>query len=222
MFTKKSSREWLRVAASLVVFLSGTMLPGGALPARDLVPSVSAYRTPQAVPFSVGSDEWTGIDDISVFVPSHAKLDSFTAKQYAGGKVLVEWHTGLEVDNLGFNVYREVNGKRVRVTPQILAGSALMAGERTNLKSGYSYAWADSPNARDAQYWLEAIDLNGESTLFGPVSAGRVETRDGLPLERGCALLLSGVGKSTAPSNLTAPLPRAAGAPQITPAQPAA
>ena len=27
MFTKKSSREWLRVAASLVVFLSGTMLP---------------------------------------------------------------------------------------------------------------------------------------------------------------------------------------------------
>ena len=27
MFTKKSSREWLGVAASLVVFLSGTMLP---------------------------------------------------------------------------------------------------------------------------------------------------------------------------------------------------
>ena len=27
MFTKKPSREWLCVAASLVVFLSGTMLP---------------------------------------------------------------------------------------------------------------------------------------------------------------------------------------------------
>ena len=27
MFTRKLSREWLRVAASLVVFLSGTMLP---------------------------------------------------------------------------------------------------------------------------------------------------------------------------------------------------
>ena len=29
MFTKKPSREWLRVASSLVVLLSGTMLPDG-------------------------------------------------------------------------------------------------------------------------------------------------------------------------------------------------
>jgi Peptidase family C25 len=222
MFTKKPSREWLRVASLLVVLLLELMLPAGDTLTGALAPSVNADITPQAVPFRAGSNEWTGIDDISVFVPSDAKVDSFTAKQYAGGKVLVEWHTGLEVNNLGFNVYREVNGKRVLVTPQILAGSALTAGERTNLKSGYSYAWADSPNARDAQYWLEAINLNGESTLFGPVSAGRAETPDGLPPERGRALLLSGVGNSTAPSNLTAPLARAAGAPQITAAQLAA
>lgn len=165
---------------------------------------------------AVGNDEWVGIDDLLVFVPSEAKLDSFTANKYAGGKILVEWHTGLEVDNLGFNVYREAKGKRVRVTPQIIAGSALMAGERTNLKAGYSYAWPDEPHAKNAQYWVEAIDLNGQSTMFGPVGAGRAETRDGLPSERGRALLLSGVGKNNRPSNPTALIARAAGAPQIT------
>ena len=195
MFTRRSSREWVRVAVLLVVFLSGPLLPpGGALTPRAAVAP-------------------------HIFVPSDAKLDSFTANRYAGGKVLVEWRTGLEIDNLGFNVYREENGTRVRVNSQILAGSALMAGERTNLKAGYSYAWPDDPPvAKDAQYWLEAIDLNGQGTVFGPVSAGRAESRDGLPLERGSALLLSGVGKSNRPPDPTAPITRAM-APQITAAQ---
>ncbi len=214
---------------------SYTNIPAGFVADASSGPSLATLVTPVSVVLpaatdnqpnvqlrimttnAVGSDEWVGIDDISVFVPSDAKLDSFTANQYAGGKVLVEWHTGLEVDNLGFNVYREASGKRVRVNPQMLAGSALMAGERTNLKSGYSYAWPDDPPAaKDAQYWLEAIDLNGEGTMFGPVSAERAETHDGLPPERGRAVLLSGFGKSNRPSNPTAPIARAAGAPQIT------
>ena len=32
--------------------------------------------------------------------------------------MLLEWQTGLEVDNLGFNLYREVAGKRTLITPQ--------------------------------------------------------------------------------------------------------
>ncbi|PON17367.1 hypothetical protein C2W62_13590 [Candidatus Entotheonella serta] len=53
--------------------------------------------------------------------------------------VRIEWTTGLEVDNLGFQVYREVGRQRVQVTPSLIAGSALLAGSGTILPAGHSY-----------------------------------------------------------------------------------
>jgi hypothetical protein len=88
--------------------------------------------------------------------------------------VSVRWRTGFETDNLGFNVYREENGKRLRVNSQLIAGSALMVGAGTSLGAGKSYAWFDSALAsRSAQYLIEAVDLNGESTWYGPVSSNQ-------------------------------------------------
>src|SRR6266852_148157 len=46
----------------------------------------------------------------------------------ANGGVLIEWRTGLEIDNLGFNVYREQRGRREQLNPEIIAGSALISG----------------------------------------------------------------------------------------------
>ena len=86
--------------------------------------------------------------------------------------VSVRWRTGFETDNLGFNIYRDENGKRLRVNSQLIAGSALMVGAGTSLGAGKSYAWFDSgPASRSAQYLIEAVDLNGESTWYGPVSS---------------------------------------------------
>ena len=211
-----------------------TNIPAGFVADASSGPSLATLVTPVAVALpaatdnqplvqlriittnAVGNDEWIGIDNIQVYVPSEAKLDRFTANEYPGGRVLVEWHTGLEVDNLGFNVYRETNGKRVRVNPQILAGSALRAGERTDLKAGYSYAWPDNPpSGNAARYWLESIDLNGQSTIFGPVSAERAPSSDRLPPERGRALLLSSLGKPGGLSSPGSPLPRFVDPPQI-------
>ncbi|HYV03407.1 MAG TPA: C25 family cysteine peptidase, partial [Blastocatellia bacterium] len=78
------------------------------------------------------------------------------------------------MDNLGYNVYREVNGRRTRITPQIIGGSALITGPRVALTAGNSYAWADEmiPGAR---YWLEDIDLEGKSTLTGPITLSSVK-----------------------------------------------
>ncbi|HSO73731.1 MAG TPA: hypothetical protein VLU47_02755, partial [Blastocatellia bacterium] len=162
-----------------------------------------------------GSDEWIGIDDILIFVPSVAKFDSFTAAHHEGGKVLLKWRTGFEVDNLGFNVLREQSGSRVRINSEMIAGSALMVGEGTMLRSGYSYSWADElPNGIDARYWLEAIDLNGRSSIFGPVSAIASEVRSGLPPEGGQSLSLSSVGRKAARTSLSRPVPRSAAPPQ--------
>ncbi len=85
--------------------------------------------------------------------------------------VLLQWQTGYEVDNLGFHIYRDQHGDLIRLTPSPIAGSALMVGAGTTLTAGHSYTWWDTPpRAATAQYWLEDIDLNGESTWHGPVA----------------------------------------------------
>lgn len=103
--------------------------------------------------------------------PTAVELASFNATQIDKG-VWLEWQTGYEVDNLGFNIYREVAGKRTRITRQLVAGSALLAGAKTALTAGASYGWLDDQvdNNAFAQYWLEDVDLNGKTTLHGPIS----------------------------------------------------
>ena len=79
------------------------------------------------------------------------------------------------MDNLGFHLYREESGERIRVTPRLVAGTALLAG-RTRMTAGYSYAWwdtslSDQQSAISSQlkYYLEDIDLKGKRTLHGPI-----------------------------------------------------
>jgi hypothetical protein len=101
--------------------------------------------------------------------PTLAKVKSFTADGFTDGRVLLRWSSGYEADNLGYNVYREVGGQRVRVNPQVIAGSALVTGGKSVLTAGKAYVWADQlqPGAR---YWLEDVDLGGKSTFTGPVN----------------------------------------------------
>ena len=133
--------------------------------------------------------------------PSAVTLVSFTASQYETG-VLVQWRTGMEVENLGFRVYREQAGRRILVTPEIVAGSALIAGARTTMTAGNSYVWWDnaiadcgSPTAdcKDARYWLEDIDVNGKTTSYGPIAPKRMA---GAPARQSTAALLSQMGKA--------------------------
>jgi hypothetical protein len=91
--------------------------------------------------------------------------------------ILIKWQTGYEVNNLGFHVYREENGQLYRLTPELIAGTALLGGSGTFL-TGRDYSWWDlsSLDPRPStlgtvRYWLEDIDLNGTSTWHGPVMA---------------------------------------------------
>ncbi|MEK6303384.1 MAG: C25 family cysteine peptidase [Acidobacteriota bacterium] len=104
--------------------------------------------------------------------PTAAKLCAFTARRYSNGQILLEWRTGYEIDNLGFNVYREQGGKPIRITPQLIAGSALLAGPGTTLTAGRSYSWNDVPPRanKEIRYLLEAVDLNGQGAWHGPIT----------------------------------------------------
>jgi hypothetical protein len=89
--------------------------------------------------------------------------------------ILIKWQTGYEVNNLGFHVYREENGQLYRLTPELIAGTALLGGSGTFL-TGRDYSWWDlfaldtRPSTHATlSYWLEDIDLNGKATMHGPV-----------------------------------------------------
>ncbi len=94
----------------------------------------------------------------------------FAARSYERG-VELEWSTGYETSNLGFNLYRDRSGERERLNSSLIAGSALMIGAESKLLSGNSYRWWDSrPDAAASTYWVESIDLNGSSQWHGPYS----------------------------------------------------
>ncbi len=126
--------------------------------------------------------------------PTAVELADFTATSY-DGNVILSWQTGYEVDNLGFNIYREVAGKRSRVNSDIIAGSALLAGAGTVLRTGESYFWTDtlSKTDQDAQYWLEDIDLNGASTFSGPFAVSHQANDDGAVSKRERSILLANI-----------------------------
>lgn len=124
--------------------------------------------------------------------PNAIHLSSFKAAGYDNG-VYLNWKTGFEAENLGFNIYREVAGKRTLVTPDLVAGSALRTGAATRLEAGQSYGWFDkSPGNQDARYWLEEIDINGIRTIHGPIDVHRT---GGQPPRESQAALLSQLGR---------------------------
>ena len=116
------------------------------------------------------SDVSHGIDLTNCNMVTYVDLVSFKASQSSDGRVAIEWQTGYESDNLGFNLYRDSNGKRVKLNPSLIAGSALKAA--ATLTAGLTYVWTDAQlrNQAVVSYWLEAIDLNGHSSWNGPAS----------------------------------------------------
>jgi len=100
--------------------------------------------------------------------PTEVKLSHFNAASFSDG-VQLNWESGFEVNNLGYHLYREQQGKRTRVTPLAIAGSALTVGPGARLSAGYSYSWFDPKGTPDTLYYLEAIDLNGERATVGPI-----------------------------------------------------
>lgn len=117
--------------------------------------------------------------------------------------VLLEWRTGMEVDNLGFNVYREDGGRRIRLNRHLVAGSALTIGPDMSLRSGRRYAWKDSSQfSPAARYWVEDVDLNGTTTLHGPIPVGGSKLRKAA-LESQQAMLLGQLGRNNSQEGTT-------------------
>lgn len=102
--------------------------------------------------------------------PTYVSLVNFSGVQSTQGPVLLRWETGEEVNNLGFNLYRETGGARTRINQSLILGSGFMAKPGTVMTAGRSYLWrTEPPMNNDSSYWLEEIDLDGTSAWHGPI-----------------------------------------------------
>jgi peptidase C25-like protein len=158
--------------------------------------------------------------------PTDVAFVSMKATRY-DSRVLLEWQTGYEVNNVGFNIYREENGISKKVTPEPVAGSALIAGPGILMKAGFAYSWWDN-SAKDVddpsvRYWLEDIDLSGRTSTRGPYGieappAGSTQA----PAGKGKVSLLSALGREASEKSsaqiATRPVERMAGIVKLKPA----
>ena len=165
-------------AGGTVTCLLGTMANAGTatitilgIPTTPGVVSNTATVTADQSDPNLANNSSTQSETITA--PTGVSLRSFSAHQgtdkNGASRVMLMWKTGGEAHNLGFNVYREQNGNRVRMNPSVIAGSALLMSGALPKHAGRSYAWIDPSAGAAASYWLEDIDVNGTRTLHGPV-----------------------------------------------------
>jgi hypothetical protein len=144
---------------------------------------------------------------------TEARVETFTATPFSDDRMQIHWQTGYEVDNLGFNIYRERKAERNKLNPSLIAGSALLVGPGTALTAGRSYVWWDdeASGGEEARYWLEAVDLNRQRTWQGPATLGEAQPGDRIPPRgQAQAALLSHMGREATHPPRTVPLERRA------------
>jgi hypothetical protein len=139
--------------------------------------------------------DWTLGENVA---PTAVRLNDFSATSQDDG-VMIEWRSGFEANNLGYNLYRYQDGQRTRVTPSLIAGSSLIRKQGSDLASGFSYGWFDPQGAVGTQYELQAIDLRGDMQTFTPRYIAKTGSHDKQKQDR--ALMLSEVSATSAGSS---------------------
>jgi hypothetical protein len=85
--------------------------------------------------------------------PTAVRLSTFSATRRAND-TRVRWRTASEAGALGFAVYRAQSGRRVRVSPRLIAASGR--------PGGHVYTWVDRTSARrGVRYFLQAVRFDG-------------------------------------------------------------
>ena len=93
------------------------------------------------------------------------ELAAFTASADIDGVTLF-WNTASEEDNLGFNILRALGA-----TESSLINLSIIPGSGTTLEPrSYSYFDGNVDAGLTYKYWLEQVDFQGTTELFGPVN----------------------------------------------------
>jgi hypothetical protein len=102
-------------------------------------------------------------DDLTVdFQPTAVVVASFGAAS-SGRGVVVRWRTVSHAASLGFNVYRQAGGERLKLNRRLIGA---VAGS-----SAHSYSFVDgsAPRGRTLRYWLQEVGVDGSRRWHGSV-----------------------------------------------------
>lgn len=113
---------------------------------------------------TIGVGNWEAQMVVSTSPATAVALRSVSATWNRAG-VLVRWRSAAGIDVLGFNVYRETNGKRTRVNGRLIRATARR-----------SYSLLDRKATRNAppRYWIQVVHLDGSRAWYGPAKVARV------------------------------------------------
>jgi CSLREA domain-containing protein len=139
----------------------GVTFPGAQ---GDFLTATTTRCTDGAICAAFGS---TSEFSAAFIVTTAVTLMSFTATA-RDGSVDLNWQTGSEINNLGFNLYRSLSaaGPFTRITASLIPGLG-------NSPEGRSYSYHDAGlvNGTTCFYQLEDVETTGRTQMHGPVSA---------------------------------------------------
>jgi|GEM_PF-5444765 len=118
-----------------------------------------------------GQDDGIGEDIVVLNTVTAIELISFDARVGPDGQVILQWTTGTEINNAGFNIYRGDMARNQWV--QINAERIAPQGSEV---SGASYTFVDRPGPGTFYYMLEDVDTSGVRTQHDPVQVTVPET----------------------------------------------
>ncbi len=95
-----------------------------------------------------------------VEAPTAVQMRRVTAAR-TGNNVRLRWRTASEAGTIGFNVFRERAGTRIRASQKLIRASGAVTGG--------SYSWLDRRAGRSSRYWVQSVGSDGSRTWYGPV-----------------------------------------------------
>ncbi|MFL7790903.1 MAG: hypothetical protein AB8I69_02090 [Anaerolineae bacterium] len=111
---------------------------------------------------ALGAGYWYGAQG-----PTAVTLSAFSAA-WSGDDVVVAWETAMEIDTVGFNVWRSEtrDGGYVRVNDTLIPS----ASPGSVWGSAYSYVDSDIIPGTTTYYKLEELEVGGGRNWYGPIS----------------------------------------------------
>ncbi len=159
------------------------------------IPSQLAYKIGDGeswiVLFNPGS--WTDTD-VSFTVPGGGKgandvyivfsdseegtlpvtLSSFTAALNGTNGVRLVWVTATETGVLGYYIYRAISDDLASA----IKVSQMIGGTNTSTQQSYLFNDTEVEDDSGYYYWLEGLDVDGGSEVFGPIAVSTLNTHD--------------------------------------------
>ena len=99
--------------------------------------------------------------------PTPVTLSSFTAIQTTDNFAQINWTTQSESELIGYNIYRNNNNNlqsAAQVNPFIIEGA------NTTEEQNYTFMDSNVNFEETYYYWLESIEMDNETTNFGPIT----------------------------------------------------